>query len=83
MKTKWNAAVFAIIFWAIWIHKFYLWKPIQAIIYIIITLAWFPIVPFILWIIEWIRYITLKKDDFDLEYNLEYMKKQDFINNRK
>jgi len=27
--------------------------------------------------------VTEKKDDFDLEYNLEHMKKQDFINSRK
>jgi TM2 domain-containing membrane protein YozV len=42
------------------VHKFYLDRPIQGIVYIIFC---FTFIPAIIWFLEWISYFSYKNDD--------------------
>lgn len=62
--------IVAIFVWVLWIHKFILWKPIQGIIYVGLLFTgvlWW--IPAILWVIEWIIYLTMSDDKFNQTFN--------------
>lgn len=65
-KEKNIAWVLWLLLWWIWAHKFYLWKPIQWLFYIVFI---WTFIPMVLWIIEWLNYLIMKKETFDLRYN--------------
>jgi TM2 domain-containing membrane protein YozV len=65
-KDKNTAWILALLLWWAWIHKFYLWKPIQWLLYLIFI---WTFIPAILWVIEWISYFSYKKVDWDYKFN--------------
>jgi len=80
MKNKYVAWLIAIMFWCIWLHKFYLGKWVQWIIYLIFCLTWIPMV---IWFFEWIIYIINTNEWFNLNYNMDYIKNKQLLNNIK
>ena len=80
MKSKTTAWILAILLGGIGIHKFYLWKSGQGILYILFVWTY---VPLIISVIEAIKYFFMDKDRFDALYNAEYLRNMDYINNRK
>lgn len=78
-KNKNTAAILAILLGCIWLHKFYLWKWFQWIIYICIVMSW---VSTILWIIEGILYLINDQERFNLNVNFKHSQKVDYINNK-
>jgi len=66
MKNKTTAGVLAILLGSIGIHKFYLGKGIQGLIYLIF--CWTAI-PAIIGLIEGIMYLTMSEAEFNLKYN--------------
>lgn len=65
-KEKNIAAVLALFLWGAWIHKFYLWKIIQWILYLVFI---WTFIPAILGVLEWISYLSMKKEDWDYKFN--------------
>jgi len=80
MKNKITAWLLAILLWSIGAHKFYLWKWIQWIIYLLFCATW---IPAILWILEWIIYLVNWENWFDINYNIDYITKQEYLNKLK
>ncbi|KYG60245.1 hypothetical protein AY633_03995 [Planococcus maritimus] len=68
-KSKVTAGLLAILLGAFGIHKFYLGKWIQGIIYIIFFWTY---IPAILGIIEGIRYLILNDQDFARKFDKGY-----------
>lgn len=66
MKNKNVAAVLAIVLGCLGIHKFYLGKKGLGFLYLILS---FTGISFLLGIIDGIRLLLQKQDDFDFEYN--------------
>lgn len=75
MKNKITACILAILLGWIGVHKFYLGKWGQWILY---ALFCWTYIPLILWFIEWLYYLILKKEEFDIMYNTDYMQKRDY-----
>lgn len=73
MKNKNVATIFAIFLWTFWFHKFYLGKWVQWILYILFCATG---IPTLLWILEWIVYLSTTKDDFNIKYNYDYITRQ-------
>ena len=67
-KSKYTAAFFAIIFGSIGLHKFYLGKWVQGIIYFLFIATGLPTV---IGIIEGLRYLFMSKENFDNAYNYD------------
>lgn len=78
MKNKYVAAWLALVFGWLWFHKFYLWKWIQWILYILFM----PITVFIA-ILEWVVYLINSQEWFDVNFNMDYIKNQDYIKSKK
>lgn len=66
MKSKKTAWLLALFLWWIWIHKFYLWKNGQWILYLLFVRSWIPVV---LGIIDSIRLFSMDDKVFFDEYN--------------
>ena len=79
MKNKLTATLLALLLGWIWAHKFYLWKWVQGIFYILFM---FTFIPLILWLLEACLYAFNSKEWFDLNYNFEYIQKQDYLNKK-
>lgn len=65
-RSRSTAAVLAILFGGIGIHKFYLGKPIQGIFYIFFS---WTFIPLILGIIEGIIFLTMSDKSFEAKYS--------------
>lgn len=70
-KSKYTAWILAIFLWGIWIHKFYLGKWWQGILYILFS---WTFIPMIIWILEWFWYLSTLQVNFDKTYNKGYIK---------
>lgn len=66
MKNKTTAGLLALFFGSLGIHKFYLEKIPQGILYLIFS---WTAIPFIISIIEGIKYLTMDKKKFNKKYN--------------
>lgn len=66
MKNQSTAGVLAILIGGLGIHKFYLGKGVQGILYLLF--CW-TFIPPILGIIEGIRYLTMEEEKFNAIYN--------------
>jgi len=80
MRNKYVAGWLALCFGWLGFHKFYLWKWIQWIFYI---LLWATFIPLILSILEWILYLVNSQEWFDKRYNFEEIKKDEYFNKQK
>ena len=67
---KLEAALLAIVGGCIGMHKFYLGKMGQGLIYLIF--CW-TFIPAIIGFVEGLRYIFMSKKNFDIEYNSHYL----------
>ena len=76
MKNKTIATLLAVFGGTLGLHKFYLWKWIQGIIYIVLCSTWIPTV---LWILEGVVYALNTKQNFDIKYNAEYIRNREII----
>lgn len=65
-RSRSTAAVLAIIFGGLGIHKFYLGKPIQGILYIFFS---WTFIPMIIGIIEGIIYLSMSNKSFEAKYS--------------
>ncbi len=66
MKDKTTAGLLAIFLGGLGVHKFYLGRMIQGIIYLVF--CWTTI-PAVIGLIEGIIYLTMDKNAFDFKYN--------------
>lgn len=66
MKNKLVAALLAIFLGGIGIHKFYLGKPIQGILYLLFCWTW---IPGIIAFVEGIIYLCISEESFNITYN--------------
>lgn len=80
MKNRYIAGILAICLGWLGFHKFYLWKWIQGIFYILFMLTFIPL---LISIFEWLVYLFNTDEWFDLTYNFEYIQKQDYLNKKK
>jgi len=80
MRNKYVAAGLAICFGWLGFHKFYLWKWIQGIFYILFMISFIPL---IISIFEGLVYLFNTEKWFDMTYNFEYIQKQDYLNKNK
>jgi len=76
MKNKYVAALLALLAGWIGLHKFYLWKWGQWIIYILFMLTYIPL---IISVFEAIIYLFNTKEWFDMNYNIDYMKDKEIF----
>ena len=76
MKNKTIATLLAVFGGTLGLHKFYLWKWIQGIIYILLCRTW---IPTILWLLEGVVYALNTKQNFDINYNAEYIRNREII----
>jgi len=76
MRNKYFAWFLAILFGSIGVHKFYLWKYIQWVLYFCFC---FTYVPTIISIFEWVVYIFNTDEWFDINYNIKAIRDQKFI----
>lgn len=83
MKNKYIAAWFAILFWWLGFHKFYLWKWVQWILYIILCVMTFWVLPWLIGILEWLVYLLNSKNWFDNNYNFDYMYREELLKRSK
>lgn len=72
MKNKYIAWILGLLLWWLWVHKFYLWKWFQWILYILFTWTYLP---FILAIIEWLVYLLMSKEKFNEIYSKDTQNK--------
>lgn len=66
MKDKTTAGILALLLGGLGIHKFYLGKGIQGLLYLIF--CW-TFIPAIIALIEGIMYLTMSQAEFDRKYN--------------
>lgn len=66
MKNKNTAGILALLLGAFGIHKFYLGKGIQGLLYLVF--CW-TFIPGIIGFIEGIMYLTMSEAEFNLKYN--------------
>ncbi|GAA5096647.1 TM2 domain-containing protein [Chryseobacterium ginsengisoli] len=66
MKDKITAGLFALLLGGFGVHKFYLNKPVQGIIYI---LFFWTFIPALIALVEGIIYLTMDDNTFNLKYN--------------
>lgn len=76
-KIKNIAWVLALFLWWLGIHKFYLWKPIQGVIYILFV---WTFIPAFIWLIESIIYLTMDQEKFDKIFNNRKLEKKNYKN---
>jgi len=76
MKNKYIAALFAILLWIIGGHKFYLWKWWQWLLYILLSIITFWVLPTCLWVLEGLLYLVNTKKRFDMNYNMDFIRTQ-------
>ena len=77
MKTKLATILFALFLWWFGAHRFYLWQTWLWFLYLIFV---WTFIPALVSIIDIIYFALMKKEDFDLRYNAEYIKNKDVIN---
>ena len=65
-KNKTTAWLLAIFLWSIWANYFYLWETWSWIICLL--LCWTGI-PAIIWILQWIWYLSISEENFNKKYN--------------
>lgn len=65
-RSRSTAAVLAILFGGIGIHKFYLGKPMQGLLYIFFS---WTFIPLIIGIIEGIIFLTMSDKSFENKYS--------------
>ena len=65
-RSKITAGILALILGGLGIHKFYLGKGGQGILYLIFCWTW---IPSIIAFVEGIIYLTMDEDKFDQKYN--------------
>lgn len=70
MKNKTLAAVLSLLLGGIGIHKFYLGKNKQGILYL---LFFWTFIPSILGLIDAIKLFMMSNEDFDFKYNKKYV----------
>lgn len=73
MRNKLTAGLLAIIWWTVGLHKFYLGKWFQGIIYLLLCATG---IPSVFWVLEGILYLTNSKEYFDVNYNFKYIKRK-------
>lgn len=66
MKDKITAALFALFLGGFGIHKFYLNRPVQGIIYL---LFFWTFIPALIAFVEGIIYLTMDETTFSIKYN--------------
>jgi TM2 domain-containing membrane protein YozV len=67
MKNKLIAAALAFFAGGFGVHKFYLGKTFQGIVYFLFS---WTFIPMIMGVVEAIQLITMSDDDFDIKYNM-------------
>ncbi len=67
MKNKTTAGLLAIFLGGIGMHKFYLNKGGQGLLYLLF--CWLYFIPAIIGFFEGIRYLTMSEESFNAEYN--------------
>lgn len=65
-RSRSTAAVLAILFGGIGIHKFYLGKPLQGLLYIFFS---WTFIPMFVGIVEGIIYLSMSDRSFELKYS--------------
>jgi TM2 domain-containing membrane protein YozV len=68
MKSKSTATLLAFFLGGLGIHKFYLGKKLQGVLYVLF--CW-TLIPWIIGVIEAIIYLTISDDTFNLRYNID------------
>jgi len=68
MKNKNTAWLLALFLWGLWVHRFYLWKNISWVFYILFC---FTFIPMIIWIIEAFYLWGISEEKFKKEYWVE------------
>lgn len=71
MKSKNTAGLLALFLWWLGIHKFYLWRNMEGIIYVLLVWTW---IPMIFWIIEAFILWGINQEKFEKEYNKDSKK---------
>lgn len=66
MKNKTTAGLFAILLGGLGVHKFYLGRTGQGVIYLLLCWAFLPS---IIAVIEGIQYLTMSDEEFNYKYN--------------
>ena len=66
MTNKLIAALLALFLGGFGIHKFYLHRPIQGIIYLLLCWTW---IPALIAFIEGIVYLCMNEESFNNKYN--------------
>ncbi len=67
-KNKLVAGIFALVLGSLGVHKFYLGKTFQGILYLIFS---WSMIPGLIGFVEGIMYLTMSDEDFDLKYNMK------------
>ena len=80
MKNKFIAAAIAILLWGLGFHRFYLGKPLSGFLYLFF--CW-TLLPMIAWIVEGVFLLLKSKEDFDVEFNADYLMKKAALKNLK
>lgn len=73
MRNKNITVLFALFFWGIGLHRFYLWNYFIGVVYILF--CW-TFVPMAISIIEAFYFLFLKKEQFDKIYNMDFLIKE-------
>jgi len=73
MKNKFIAATLAILLWGLGFHRFYLGKPWSGVLYLVFC---FTLLPMIAWIVEGAFFLLQSKEDFDVQFNADYLMKK-------
>lgn len=64
-EKKMVAWILALVVWWFWVHKFYLWDTVLWVVYVLFCWTW---IPSIIWLIEWILYLTKTDEEFAEKY---------------
>jgi TM2 domain-containing membrane protein YozV len=74
------ACFYAIFLLWLWVHKFYLGKPVQWFIYILFI---FTFMPFIISLVEWFLYLVNSREWFYINYNINYIEWRQILEKNK
>ncbi|MCE3026860.1 TM2 domain-containing protein [Salinicola sp. DM10] len=65
-RSKWSAAILAFFLGGFGVHRFYLGQPIVGLIYLLF--CW-TLVPALIAFFEFIYFLVISEEKFDLQYN--------------
>ena len=79
MKNKYTATGFAFVFGWCGLHKFYLGRWVQGLIYILLMVLTAWVLPLIISVFEAITYLFNSQEWFDTKYNAQYIRDRETI----